>query len=71
MSLDDCNHLNCISWDALEYGDGDVGVSIDNMKDDQTLKEFKQQVAKELNEAYGTSFTWKDMCVSYDGGYEG
>jgi hypothetical protein len=64
-------HLFCVNWDELEYGGADVGLSIECMKEDQTLRGFMEEAAATLNKHYGTDFTAGEMYLNHDGGYNG
>lgn len=60
---------------SQEYDDGGyIGVSIDKMRDYQTLLNFKQYSLEELNKAVpedGCKFTLSDVKILHDGWYDG
>ena len=72
---------NSISSDrskiSIEHGLGDyyeedyfIGVSPEHMKEEETLKEFKERICSELN-GYGISCKTTDLYFYIDGGYDG
>ena len=52
-----------VSWECECYY---AGISIDKMKNDQTLKEFKQEVCDKMNKEFISNYDWKDMEIIND-----
>jgi len=64
------NKLQFSSVNEEEFGV--AGLDIGNMKDDETLREFKQRILDLLVKAFpGDNLTLKDIEVHVDGGYNG
>lgn len=47
------------------------GKSIDHLKRDQTPDQFAQEIAKELEEAFGVEVDPNDLGIYYEGWYDG
>lgn len=52
------------------YDDYVVGVSVDNLKEDETILEAKTKIANEINKVLGTDITAKDISFHTDGGHD-
>lgn len=64
---------NKLTYESINYdGDGVVGLAIDVMKDEETLKEFKKKVLELLQKAFpGNKLTLSHISIHVDGGYNG
>ena len=47
-----------------------IGKYIENMKDDETLLDFKKGILKEIQDYYDTNVSLKDIEIFVDGGYD-
>ena len=52
------------------YDDFVIGVSVDNLKDEETILEAKIKIANEINKVLDTNISEKDISFHTDGGHD-